>query len=323
MKNVGFGHYAVSACAAVAMLAGCGGSQPPIGAPGAMPQSRALARHADRGTSWMLPEAKNEDLIYAVGGCGGTCILSYPKGKLVGEIPGYFSNYFEALCSDSNGNVYLTDDTQVVEFAHGGTTPIATFSLPGTQAFGCSVDPMTGNLAVVFNISSVAVFSSGSSNPAVFSALLEASYCGYDNSSNLFVDGYDSDKSALAELPKGGDSFEKLSLDQSVGQPGQVQWDGEHLSYEAIGRGQNTISQLSVSGSSVTVVGQTVLRRVRGGLEQSWIYKDSVIAPYGRRSNAIGIWKYPTGSSVKLITKFGGYDHKRFFFTGATLSLAK
>ena len=28
-------------CAAAALLEGCGGSQPPIGAPGAVPQSRA------------------------------------------------------------------------------------------------------------------------------------------------------------------------------------------------------------------------------------------------------------------------------------------
>ena len=41
-----------------AMLAGCGGSQPPIGAPGVMPQSRAIAMHAAGGGSWMLPEAK-------------------------------------------------------------------------------------------------------------------------------------------------------------------------------------------------------------------------------------------------------------------------
>jgi hypothetical protein len=30
------------------LLAGCGGSQPPVGAPGAMPQSRAIATHAER-----------------------------------------------------------------------------------------------------------------------------------------------------------------------------------------------------------------------------------------------------------------------------------
>jgi hypothetical protein len=38
MKSLDFGRYALSSCVALAMLAGCGGSQPPIGAPGAVPQ---------------------------------------------------------------------------------------------------------------------------------------------------------------------------------------------------------------------------------------------------------------------------------------------
>jgi hypothetical protein len=38
MKVSDFSRYALSVSIA-AMLAGCGGSQPPIGAPGAMPQS--------------------------------------------------------------------------------------------------------------------------------------------------------------------------------------------------------------------------------------------------------------------------------------------
>ena len=41
MNNLEFGRIILSSCVAAAMLAGCGGSQPPIGAPGAMPQSRA------------------------------------------------------------------------------------------------------------------------------------------------------------------------------------------------------------------------------------------------------------------------------------------
>ena len=49
---------------AAALLAGCGGSQPPIGAPGAMPQSQAIASHAARGKSWMLPEAAPTELLY-------------------------------------------------------------------------------------------------------------------------------------------------------------------------------------------------------------------------------------------------------------------
>ena len=38
--------YALSISLAAALLAGCGGSQPPIGATGAMPQSSAIAAHA-------------------------------------------------------------------------------------------------------------------------------------------------------------------------------------------------------------------------------------------------------------------------------------
>ena len=41
MKNLEFGRITLSSCAVAAMLAGCGGSQPPIGAAGALPQSRA------------------------------------------------------------------------------------------------------------------------------------------------------------------------------------------------------------------------------------------------------------------------------------------
>jgi hypothetical protein len=39
MKNLDFGRYVLGGFAVAAMLAGCGGSQPPIGAMGAMPQS--------------------------------------------------------------------------------------------------------------------------------------------------------------------------------------------------------------------------------------------------------------------------------------------
>src|SRR5580692_699200 len=48
-----FGRFTVSSCMAAAMLAGCGGSQPPIAAPGAMLQTAAIATHVDRDKSWM------------------------------------------------------------------------------------------------------------------------------------------------------------------------------------------------------------------------------------------------------------------------------
>jgi hypothetical protein len=71
MIDVGLRRYALS-CVAVALLAGCGGSQPPIGALGAMPQTHMVRR-----------VASSTDLIYASGGCGGTCVASYPEGNLL------------------------------------------------------------------------------------------------------------------------------------------------------------------------------------------------------------------------------------------------
>ncbi|MGA8474385.1 MAG: hypothetical protein WB681_04900, partial [Candidatus Cybelea sp.] len=78
-------------CAA-AMLAGCGGSQPPIGAPGAMPQTSAITTHAAQGTSWMLPGASSQDLLYiSSNDRGSVYVYSYPQGSLVGTLTGFIS----------------------------------------------------------------------------------------------------------------------------------------------------------------------------------------------------------------------------------------
>jgi hypothetical protein len=71
---------ALSICVAAALLAGCGGSQPPIGAPGAMPLTSALATRADRGKSWMLPEAKSESSLYISDDLRSQVyVFSYPR----------------------------------------------------------------------------------------------------------------------------------------------------------------------------------------------------------------------------------------------------
>ncbi len=90
MKSLDFSRYALISCVAVAMLAACGGSQPPIGAPGAIAQASAFAAHAERGKSWMRPEAKSEDLLYVFTNSSAIYVFSYPKGKLVGNLTGFF-----------------------------------------------------------------------------------------------------------------------------------------------------------------------------------------------------------------------------------------
>ena len=152
MNSVRFNRYALIIFA-VALLAGCGGSQPPIGAPGAMPQTSALATHADRGKSWMLPEAKSEDLLY-VTNYSHVSVYTYPKGKLVGILNGFGSSVGE--CVDGKGDVFVTNTLhlgripadRIVEYAHGGMKPIAELKTEHVGPVGCAFDPTTGDLAV-------------------------------------------------------------------------------------------------------------------------------------------------------------------------------
>ena len=61
-------------------------------------------------------------------------------------------NDASGACSDANGNVWITNAFQdsyaggtLVEYAHGGTAPIATLEDQGYFVpVACSVDPRTG-----------------------------------------------------------------------------------------------------------------------------------------------------------------------------------
>jgi hypothetical protein len=315
--------FALGVFAASAMLAGCGGSQPPISAPGAMPQTLAIATHAERGKSWMLPGSSSGDLIYATGGCGGTCVVSYPALKYVGAIQGSGS----AICSDEQGNIFISDGSSITEYAHGGTQPIATLNVPGSIAAGCSVDPNTNNLAVVFkgNGVDIAVFSNERGTPKVYGSGIDSKYCAYDDHDNLFVSGYYYSAPAVSELPNGSGSAQAYILDGSVGTPGQIQWDGHYVSFES--EDQPAIfSQMTFSGSKVTIVGTVSLKGIKHRQNQSWIYGGNVIVPFNDRGtsrNVVGIWRYPKGGKiVKSIRKYDSYKKAGINFAGVTISVA-
>ena len=325
MSISGFGRHALLSCAAAALLAGCGGSQPPIGAPGALPQTSTIATHAGRGKSWITRNASDGDLIYAVGGCGGTCVFSYPAGKLVGALDKPEAGAASA-CSDSAGDVFIPTGAGVYEYAHGRTTPVATLSVPGNQALGCSVDPNSGSLAVVFKGSGadVAVFPNATGNPTLYDSQIDSRYCAYDDQGNLFVDGYNNQSSTLAELGSGAGSFTRYSLDYYIGNPGQVQWDGKHITWESATPARPTISQLAISGSTATIISSVRLQKVKRWVQASWIFGDKVVAPYskhGAYTKWLAVWNYRTGKLTKQIADFGEYKKERDF-QAATLSVS-
>jgi hypothetical protein len=314
--------YASTAAVAI-LLAGCGGSQPPIGAPGVMPQSRAISTRAAQGRSHAAAgPATSGDLIYVSNGCGGVCVLSYPDGQVVSIIT--LSGSIGGDCSDSSGEVFVTNDTQVVEYARGDSSPIATYSVAGEEADACSVDPTSGNLAVVFRGTgaNIAIFPPRSETPSYYNAHIDAYYCGYDADGNLFVDGLNGHDGGLSELSKGASDLNILSINGDLGTPGQVQWDSKYITVE--GRASGKVVRLAISGSTATVVGTTRLKGKIANASQSWIYGNRVIVPYatrGRLINKVGVWKYP--ASGKPVSKFEHFSGSKFrALGGVTVSLA-
>lgn len=305
------------------VLSGCGGSQSQVARFGALPGTATADTHAQEpARSRTLPASSNA-LIYATGGCGGVCVLSYPEGQLLDSITlgGTLGD-----CSDSSGNVFVTHENEVLEYAHGGTTPIASLSVPGTFAMACSVDDTTGNLAVVFSgtgSNNIAIFPDAQGTPTLYDSHLTSVYCGYDDAGNLFVSGGGAKRNGLSELQSGATKFLVLSLKGQLGNPGQVQWDGTYITYEQTTPSDIKLSRLLVSGSSVKIVSTTRFKGRLRNANQSWIYGNMILIPYaagGMKFRTIGLWKYPNGG--KPIAKFGHFpDSKAWRFQGVTVSV--
>lgn len=334
--------FAVVVLALTGILAGCAGAQPQFQPLGVTPSTK-LAAHVPVGRSWILPQAKNSDLLYVSDLLAQVVdIYTYGHGyKLVGTLTGFFNP--EGLCVDKAGDVYVTNDTsdgvhQITEYAHGATTPIRTIDDPDGRANGCSVDPTTGNLAVADfwgpseGIGNVAVYPKASGSPTSYSIsqIYYYYYCGYDDKGNLFVDGEtEGSVFGLGELPKGGNTLNFVSVDQTIYLPGGVQWDGKYLAVGdqvAVKRNfTSTIYQFAINGSSGTTVNTMVLTG-SSQVAQFWIprihngarrrYGDRLIGPDQNGKDTL-IWDYPSGG-YPIATISGETDP-----IGATLSLVK
>ncbi len=290
MKNRVLSRYALSSCVAAAMLAGCGGSQPPIGAP-AMPQSRAIAQDGARGKSWMLADAKNSDLYYLADEYS-VVVFNY-AGKRVGAIEQLIS---PGVCSDSHGDVWITSQGAISEYAHGGTTPIAELTAPPSyQTVSCAVNPTTNDLAVTLSPNGVAIFPNASGEPQTYvsSERVEFAYCAYDGGGNLYVDGRHSHhEGLLEELPRGGNWRIPLNIGKKLDGPGGLQWDGQFL---AVGdERSNVVYQVAIESGFGTIESTLrfpVWRRHQN--YQFWIHNGVIAFMYSRLY--YGFWNYPAG----------------------------
>jgi hypothetical protein len=317
MTSLGLSRYALTAGAAAALLAGCGAPRAQFAGQGSLPQSRVIATHAARGEGRMLPEAKGKMLVYVSSTRrNDISVLSYPALKKVGHLQ-YGGGY--GLCSDAGGNVFVPSNGGVIyEYAHGGNQPIAELD-EGNSFFpnGCSVDPVTGNLAVTdqggpyCGGSSIAMFAGATGSPTYYctGTIIDGfvGYCGFDNAGNLYIDGQDSsNKATFAVLPAGAPAVEELTVNHSFTRAAQIQWDGAHITVEDAGRNPKILA-LKVTGTTATVVGTTVLGAARTA-GQSGITGQVVLVPFSKTSSSVskvGIWDLPDGGNPASSRKVG------------------
>lgn len=289
--------FAPSACVIVAILAGCGGTAPPV--------ENDMALRAAMQTS------KGQALLYVSSDYSYEKVYSFPQGELLEtlDLPGEP----QALCTDDLGDVYIPQSYGeiVAEYPHGGQEPITSLRDPDASPDGCAVDSATGDIAVAGGNRKLAIFSPASVTPTVYSdsAIESYYYATYDAHGNLFMVVYTFTSGyQLWELSKRSSTLKQVSLPFDLCCPDDVQWDGKYL---AIGvshtSGTAAIDRLAVSNYQATVKGQVNLNYTQSYTSQFWIAGHTLIhSDY--YSDDVAFFKYPEGGSpTKTIKRAGPY----------------
>jgi sugar lactone lactonase YvrE len=287
----------------------------------------ATAVRRDLRPSWMAARARNSDLLYVSDiETGDVYVYDYANDALVGTLTGF--NEPQGECVDASGNVWIanTKATEMVEYAHGGTSPIATISDPGEYPVGCAVDPTTGNLAVTNIYTTVgahgdlAIYTRASSAPKRYtdSNFLYYYFCGYDPKGDLFLDGSNNDGAfQFAKLPAGSSTFAAITLDKTVYFPGGVQWVGKVVAVGDQGYLDESLSaiyRIHLSGDYGTILTTGYLTGAED-VSQFFIRGRRVVGP-DLDLGFTGVWHYPLGG--RAIKTINGQGHP----VGSAISLS-
>jgi hypothetical protein len=294
--------------AAAAMLAGCGASATQFA-----PAQNAAGAVRANSASWMDPHAGSSALLYvADSGENAVYVYSFPGGKLMGTLSGF--DVPQGECVDGTGNVWITNQSasEIREYAHGGTKPIATLKDPDEFPDSCAVDPKTGDLAVTNGFSSsgegsIGIYAGAKGSPTKHtdSSMREYSFVTYDDNGDLFVDGVRNagGRFALAKLPKGGSKFVNIALTR-VRRPGAVASDSSQLAVGDADPFRQGLRIYHLADEKPT--GHTQLRDTCGALEDFALYGDSIVA-LDPSCQTAEIFSYPGGGSptkeIKLAPK--------------------
>lgn len=268
----------------VAALCGCAGARAGFNPVAAPPAAQPAPRNLEKA-----------DLLY-VSGYDSVYVFSYPVGHRVQTLQGLQSA--GGLCVDAAGDVFVPNlgRSDILEYAHGGLEPMARLfddRLPND----CAVDPTNGNLAVANLDGGVSIFQNAQNHARQFTdrKLKRAFYLDYDRRGNLFVDGESVEFGfVLAELPAGQKKFVNIALDQTIGFPGGVGWDGLHV---VVGdQSTSLVYRFSVAGTRGTNAGTVQLNHAFE-LGQ-FLIRDRQIMGADSARGMVMTWRYPAGGDV-------------------------
>jgi hypothetical protein len=299
MRTWGIPHHVVSITAAAALLVSCDGSSE--WATTSAPQIPAHQASTSSG-----------ELIYVTTG-KGVVVLSYPTGQIVQVLPWYVASSY--ICSDpGNGNIFIPEGSNIYEYSHGGSSPIAILAIPSgySEPAGCAVDAKSGNLAVAIiagrsNRGALLVYPGGHGIATAYAdnRLQFFDYPAYDGSGDLFVTT-DTVGGAfrIAEIPDGRSRFRLVRLLNYDTGPRKIQWDGEYLTLLGGGTGGSAVEQIVITGKTGRVVGSVALI---GGDPAGyfWIQNSTVFSLFKKRrkhnNQAVATWDYPSGGEPTAV----------------------
>lgn len=267
-------------------LTSCSGSPSPASAPwfAASPLQEA-------------PNVQGTDLLY-VSSNEHVVVFSYPLGKRVATLSGFQDP--GGLCVDSAGDVFIPNlgRSNIFVYAHGAKVPKAILRDPNEQPYDCSIDPVTGNLAVANAHGTISLYIGAKGTPKTYGnrRFAHMFFLGYDKNGNLFVDGQNgSGQFEFAELPKGAKGLVNVSLSQPIEFPGGVLWDG---TYVAVGdQATSDVYRFAIANNHGTRKGFLHLDSVKYP-GQFWIYGSRIMADDTAGGDVL-FWPYPHGGRPK------------------------
>lgn len=261
----------------------------------------------------MSPDTRGAFIYVSDRGTNEVYAYSYRNKVLRGTLTGF--NSPDGLCVDAAGDVFITEylNQDIIEYAHGGTTPIATLNDAGERPMACAIDPTTGNLAVTNfqNIShasgNVAIYQAASGTPTLYSDpnIYNYLYCVYDTKGNLYVDGKTyNGLDRFAELPGNSATFTDITLNATINYAEDIQWKNGELvvgnTYE-----NNQIYWFKIKNGNGIQIGYPAALTHGYGVLQFWIHGKVLIGALPAYPN-VSFWNYPAGGLPIYDIGFGG-----------------